>query len=93
VTVRIDWPRVLADIAYLLGDPDPSNPDVRTPLGTELLARSLGIPRGTLRNWLDGSEPRHADGEAIIDRWCALTGKSRMFAPMDKPVSSAGRVR
>ena len=46
---RIDWPRLLGDIAYMLGEPDPGNPDVRVPCSQERLASALGVARGTLR--------------------------------------------
>lgn len=91
--IQIDWPTLLSDIAYLLGEPDAANPDVRVPCSSYRLAEDLAVPRGTLRNWLDGSEPKHADGERLIDRWCALTGKARVFAPAQRQTLSASRVR
>ena len=53
------------------------------------LAEALKIPRGTLRGWMDGSEPRHTDGEALLDRWCRMTGKARIFAPTERRSLSA----
>ncbi|HMX12142.1 MAG TPA: hypothetical protein PKE61_14640, partial [Burkholderiaceae bacterium] len=79
---RIDWRRLLGDIAYMLGEPDPGNPDVRVPCSQERLASALGVARGTLRGWMDGSEPKHGDGERLLDRWVRLTGKARIFAPV-----------
>lgn len=76
----IDWPQVLGDIAYLLGDAIPGT-NLRQPLGTERLARELGIARSTVRNILDGTEPRHSDGERFISRWASLSGKPGAFAP------------
>ncbi len=91
-STRIDWPQVLADIAYLLGEPDIANPDVRVPCSQERLALSLGVARGTLRGWMDGSEPKHGDGEALLQRWCALTSKARVFAPTERrPLSAHAR--
>jgi hypothetical protein len=81
---RIDWPRLLEDIAYMLGEVDESNPAARTPVSTARLAVLLATPRGTLIGWMDGSEPKHADGERLIDRWRVLTGKPREFAPMER---------
>ena len=79
----IDWPAVLGDIAYQLGPLD-ANGLTRTPLGRRLLAQQLGVPDGTVRGWMDGSEPRHTDGEMLLDRWRALTGKPREFAPRER---------
>lgn len=76
----IDWPQVLGDIAYLLGDTIPGS-DRRQPLGTERLARELDLARGTVRNILDGTEPRHSDGERFLERWASLSGKPRAVAP------------
>lgn len=82
--LRIDWPTVLSDIAYMLGEPDPANLQVRVPCSQHRLAAELRIVRGQLRNWLDGSEPKHADGEAVLARWSSLTGKDRVFAPRER---------
>lgn len=88
MTVRVDWCRVLGDIAHLLGDVDQPSP-TRMPCSQEQLAAALKIPRGTLRGWMDGSEPRHTDGEALLDRWCRMTGKARIFAPTERRSLSA----
>lgn len=89
---RIDWASLLGDIAYRLGNADALNPDVRIACSQERLAQALLVPRGTLRNWVDGSEPRHADGEALLERWSALCGKAMVFAPLVRSPLSAGRV-
>lgn len=89
---RIEWAKVLDDIAYLLGDALASNELLREPVSQEKLAAAIGFPRGTLRNWLDGSEPRHSDGEVLLAWWCRLTGKARTFAPVDRVVFSAHKV-
>lgn len=91
-SARIDWPKVLEDIAYLLGDPLPANELLRAPVSQERLAHHLGFPRGTLRNWIDGSEPRHSDGEQLLAHWCRLTSKARTFVPVDRYVYSAAKV-
>ena len=89
---RIDWPAVLGDLAYQLGDPAPGNPDARVPCSQERLASALGVARGTLRGWMDGSEPKHGDGEKLLDRWRVLTGKPRIFAPLERrPLSAPSR--
>lgn len=86
----IDWPKLLEEVALCLGDPDPQLAGQRVPCSTLQLADQLAVARGTLRGWLDGSEPKHADGEQLLARWCALTGKDRIFAPRQtRPLSAA----
>lgn len=89
---RIDWAKLLDDIAYLLGEPVTHNPEQRAPVSSRRLADSLQVARGTLQGWMDGSEPRHSDGEAVIAHWCRLTGKARTFVPVDRYVFSASKV-
>lgn len=85
---RVDWPMVLGDLAHVLGEPTIDGRG-RVPCTQEQLAKALDVARGTLRGWMDGSEPRHADGEHLLARWCALTGKGRGFAPKVRRVPSA----
>lgn len=90
--MRIDWPRLLEDLAYLAGEVDACNTEVRVPCSQERLAVTLGVARGTLRGWMDGSEPKHGDGELLLVRWCTLTGKAREFAPRERrPLSAFAR--
>lgn len=89
---RVDFTKVLDDIAYLLGDARLDNPLLRDPCSQEKLAEALDVPRGTLRGWIDGSEPRHADGEKLLVTWCRLTGKARTFAPASRVLYSAHKV-
>lgn len=89
---RIDWAKLLEEIAYLLGDARTDNEQLRDPVSQERLADALTAPRGTLRGWIDGSEPKHSDGERILAYWCRLTGKARTFAPVDRLVYSAHKV-
>ena len=86
---RVDWPSLLSDIAYLLGDPHPANRDVRIPCGERSLATHIGVSRGAVQGWYTGSEPKHADGERLIARWCLLTGKARTFVPTERRTLSA----
>lgn len=90
-TTTVDWPRLLGDIAYLLGDQLHPDSDQRQAVGTPRLAEYLGISRGALRNLLDGTEPRHSDGEAFIREWVRLTGKPAAFVPMARAVFSAAK--
>jgi hypothetical protein len=87
--VTLDWSELLREIAHALGEPDAQNPDVRTPCSQERLGQALQVPRGTLRNWLDGSEPRFSDGDRILAAWCQLTGKGAGFAPKHRAPLSA----
>lgn len=89
----IDWPRLLGDVQYLLGEPDTANPLVRVPAGEHHLAKCLGYPRSTVRNWLLGAEPKHRDGEIIIAAWMRLAGKDRAYAPTCKTSMSAASMR
>ena len=91
----IHWPRLLGDLAYLLGDELPGT-TAREPAPLGALAFDLAVPRSTLRGWLEGAEPKHNDGEALLMRWCALTGKARAFEPLVRtggnPTRQAKRV-
>ena len=81
LTTRIDWYAILEDLAYQMGE---VQGDARVPMSTSAMAAALCVARGTLRGWLEGSEPRHTDGEVLLVRWCALTGKARAFAPRER---------
>ena len=89
----VDWARVLEDIAWQLGEPDFAFPQVRTPAGTRVVAKHLNVNRSTLLRWIDGSEPRHSDGEVLVLAWCSLTGKAAAFVPRTRPSLSAAQVR
>lgn len=77
----IDWPRLLGDLAYLVGDELPGT-TAREPATLGTLAAFLAVPRSTLRGWQEGTEPRHTDGEALVAVWANLSGKGRAFAPV-----------
>lgn len=65
----IDWNRVfltLRNEGYTLHD-------------VEAFTR---IPRGTMRSWATGSEPRHQDGETIIKFWSEATQLPRESLPV-----------
>lgn len=88
-TLAIDWPKVFDELAYLLGDVVEPDTGRREPVSVSALADALKVPRGTLRYWIDGSEPRHVDGEGVLMVWCRLTGKGRDFAPRTRRPLSA----
>ncbi|HNB05051.1 MAG TPA: hypothetical protein PKV97_03905 [Thauera aminoaromatica] len=81
MTGRVDWECVLADLAWVLGEPMPGSAE-RTPLGTRALAERLRVSRGALRNWCAGTEPRHSDALRLLQRWSELTGKPASMAPV-----------
>lgn len=85
----IDWPQMLRDLQYLLGDDLPGSVPERLPIGTRALAAHLGIKREKLRTMLDGSRMEHSDGELIIAHWMRLSGKQRAFVPMTRATLSA----
>lgn len=89
----IDWPRLLGDIAYLLGELQPGSDVLRVPASSYIVADHLHVSRGALRNWIDGGEPRHWEGERLVDAWCVLTGKARGFAPITVRSLSAKRMK
>jgi hypothetical protein len=88
----IDWPKIIEEIADRLGEEDPVCPGQRIPCSGRPLAAQLSQPRSTLQGWIDGSEPKHADGEALLDRWSQLTGKARIFAPREQRSLSAAKL-
>lgn len=93
MSTTIDWPAVIADLAYLLGDVDESHPDSRVPCSQYVLAENLGVARTTIQRWLDGSRPNWDDGELLLERWCKLSTKARAFAPLTKRSLSAAKLR
>lgn len=91
VPVQVDWPKLLAEVAWLLGEEVPGAPHLRDPVGTPTLAKALGRKRSTVVGWIDGSEPRHSDGVMLIAAWCRLTGKGETFVPRSRSPLSAAR--
>lgn len=79
----IDFVRVLDDIAHLLGDELPGSP-ARIPAGSRAVADHLHVKRSTIMRWWSGAEPRHLDGELVLEHWTKLTGKDRAFAPRER---------
>ena len=84
-TTAIDWPTLIADMQWLLGEPMPGTVE-RQPCGTLAVAKHLGISRGAVRNWLDGTEPAYTQGEAALLAWSALSGKPTTAAPRTRPL-------
>lgn len=68
--LRIWWFRILADLN-------------RAGFPSAEVSNQIHVPRQTLRDWSDGAEPRHADGEALLDFWCKVFDKTREDAPTE----------
>jgi hypothetical protein len=75
---RTDWFRVLADLQYA----ECSNTDV---------AEYIGVPQTTLLGWKQGSEPRHHDGQRLLELWAMVTGGTFEARPMTQPLPRTGR--
>ncbi|WP_368640590.1 hypothetical protein ABRZ04_05255 [Castellaniella ginsengisoli] len=45
------------------------------------VADIVGIPTSTIKGWMAGSEPRHQDGETIIQFWCEAADRPRESVP------------
>ena len=88
----VDWPRLLGDIQYLLGEVPPGETIV-TPVGQVRLAAYLDVSRGTVRRWIEeDAEPRHVDGEHVIAVWMRLTAKGREYLPIRVVSLSAAKL-
>ena len=74
-----DWAAMLDDLR-------------RRGLSSYTLAQALGIPRTTLFHYREqGGQPRHAEGDRIIEFWCSVTSSERTQVPQCTPVYSAAR--
>jgi hypothetical protein len=80
MVMAVNWPAVLADLCG-------------GRMNTYAVSELIGVPRSTLRGWLDGSEPKHADGERVLLAWMKTTGRSRDRVPMERRELSAARMR
>lgn len=65
---RVDWFQVLTDLQRA-GVPGAS------------VAQHLRVPHSTVHGWKQGAEPKHVDGELLIDLWIGLTGRNRHQVP------------
>lgn len=68
LTDRIDWFRIVADLNY-------------RGIRTQAIADKVGVARMTVAGWKDGAEPKHADGEKLLDLWVTVTSKPKQYAP------------
>lgn len=93
-TAYIDWPRLLGDIAWMLGEDELNVPNSRQPLSEVKLAATLGFSRGKLRNIISGTsfKVEYHDGCALILLWSRLSGKAKEFVPITVRSVSASAV-
>lgn len=74
---RVDWFRLLADLK-------------RSGLSLYDIERETSIPTSTLGGYIDGAEPRYANGERLIDLWLRKTGRNVDTLPRElEPISAA----
>lgn len=92
---HIDWPKLLGDIAWLLGDDEANEPNSRKPMSEVKLAEVLGFSRSKLKNILGGTSLKveYHDGCFLIERWSRLSGKPREFAPITVRSFSASALK
>ena len=89
----IDWPRLIEDLQYLLGEPEFEGSSARVAVGTHAVAKYLHVPRTTLVRWLDGARLEYHQGCELIEAWKRLTGKGEQFLPITVATFSAARMR
>jgi len=49
----------------------------------------LDVPKTTLLGWKMGVEPKHADGERLIQLWLEVTGLQRAELPIERRYPNA----
>lgn len=77
---RVDWFRVLTELK-------------RHGIAHSGIRGAIGIPESTLQGYKTGSEPKHVDGERLIEFWCQVTGRTRAELPMEKITLSVAMVK
>lgn len=90
-TSYVDWPRLLGDMQYLLGEPVHVGSSARTPCSSNFLATYLGVKRTTMVGWINGGKIEYHQGCDLIEKWCDLTGKPARFVPITMVSFSAAR--
>ncbi|MCI1005221.1 hypothetical protein [Herbaspirillum sp. C7C8] len=78
--VRINWFNVFADLK-------------RAAWSMYRIESQLHIPKTTLLGWKDGAEPKHFDGERLIQLWTDVTGQKREQLPVERRMPSAFQSR
>lgn len=80
VDTRIAWFRVFDELK-------------RADWSVYRIEREIGVPKTTLLGWKTGAEPKHADGERLINLWQSVTDKPRDQLPIERRYQSAYRRR
>jgi hypothetical protein len=80
--VRVDWFRTLAELQG-------KGYNVAT------VAAAIDVPRSTVMGWrLQDAEPRHADGERLVNFWCQVMQLPREALPLNvEDLLSAARAK
>jgi hypothetical protein len=90
----VDWERIIDDLLWLMGDPDPRNPELlRKAISPRQLATRIGVPYTTVDGWMNGNMPRANDLAALAQVWVSLTSKAPEFVPLKRIELSASAVR
>lgn len=76
--LHVDWFRVLDDLK-------------RRGFSLYMLEVQVGIPKSTLVGYKQGSEPKHMDGERLIQFWCQVTTNERSAIPTAPVALSVAR--
>lgn len=53
------------------------------------IEQRLHVPKSTLIGWKLGAEPRHSEGELLINLWQSVTQQSRGTIPTEKRYPNA----
>lgn len=69
--IRVDWFRVVAELQG-------------KGYNIENIAAAIGVAKSTLMGWRNFPyhEPRHADGERLVQLWCQVVGQPRDALPL-----------
>jgi hypothetical protein len=68
----VDWFRVIIDVC---GEGHTHS----------TIAMACGTAKSTVQGWKQGATPRWEEGDALIDLWCQVVGKSRLDLPRSSP--------
>lgn len=67
--IRVNWFLVIIELA-------------RRGYTASAIGTAVDHPKSTVLGWKQGAEPKHCDGEKIIDLWCSVTGLGRDQLPV-----------
>lgn len=56
----------------------------RRGIPTATVAALTTIPKSTILGWKQGAEPKHADGERLVQLWMQVTDLCREHVPMTR---------